>query len=155
MASAPQLNSDALREVLECPICMESFTEEHLRPKLLHCGHTICKQCLEKLLATSINGIRCPFCSKITRIKTLAQLTDNLTVLKIIDTTGLGEVVGLLMCKVCGRRLPRHFCKSCGLVLCEPCKETSHMPQGHNVIAIKEAAEERRREFGTRLARLR
>uniref|UniRef100_A0A8C3BQS4 E3 ubiquitin-protein ligase TRIM32 n=1 Tax=Cairina moschata TaxID=8855 RepID=A0A8C3BQS4_CAIMO len=155
MASAPHLNSDALREVLECPICMESFTEEHLRPKLLHCGHTICKQCLEKLLANSINGIRCPFCSKITRITSLAQLTDNLTVLKIIDTAGLGEVVGLLMCKVCGRRLPRHFCKSCGLVLCEPCKEASHVPQGHSVIAIKEAAEERRREFGTRLARLR
>ncbi|KAM6117670.1 E3 ubiquitin-protein ligase TRIM32 isoform 2-T3 [Phoenicopterus ruber ruber] len=155
MAAAPHLNSDALREVLECPICMESFTEEHLRPKLLHCGHTICKQCLEKLLANSINGIRCPFCSKITRITSLAQLTDNLTVLKIIDTAGLGEVVGLLMCKVCGRRLPRHFCKSCSLVLCEPCKETSHMPQGHRVIAIKEAAEERRREFGTRLARLR
>uniref|UniRef100_A0A8C4U930 E3 ubiquitin-protein ligase TRIM32 n=1 Tax=Falco tinnunculus TaxID=100819 RepID=A0A8C4U930_FALTI len=155
MAAAPHLNSDALREVLECPICMESFTEEHLRPKLLHCGHTICKQCLEKLLANSINGIRCPFCSKITRITSLAQLTDNLTVLKIIDTAGLGEVVGLLMCKVCGRRLPRHFCKSCSLVLCEPCKETSHVPQGHRVIAIKEAAEERRREFGTRLARLR
>lgn len=33
---------------------MESFTEEQLRPKLLHCGHTICCQCLEKLLASSI-----------------------------------------------------------------------------------------------------
>nr|5FEY_A Chain A, E3 ubiquitin-protein ligase TRIM32 [Homo sapiens]5FEY_B Chain B, E3 ubiquitin-protein ligase TRIM32 [Homo sapiens] len=85
------LNLDALREVLECPICMESFTEEQLRPKLLHCGHTICRQCLEKLLASSINGVRCPFCSKITRITSLTQLTDNLTVLKIIDTAGLSE----------------------------------------------------------------
>ncbi|XP_053137778.1 E3 ubiquitin-protein ligase TRIM32 [Hemicordylus capensis] len=154
-AAAPHLNSDALREVLECPICMECFTEEHLRPKLLHCGHTICKQCLEKLLANSINGIRCPFCSKITRITSLAQLTDNLTVLKIIDTAGLHETVGLLMCKACGRRLPKHFCKSCGSVLCEPCKEAEHLQQGHCVVAIKEAADERRREFGTRLGRLR
>ncbi|XP_054853796.1 E3 ubiquitin-protein ligase TRIM32 [Eublepharis macularius] len=155
MAAAPHLNSDALREVLECPICMECFTEEHLRPKLLHCGHTICKQCLEKLLANSINGIRCPFCSKITRITSLAQLTDNLTVLKIIDTAGLSETVGLLMCKACGRRLPKHFCKSCRWVLCEPCKEADHTQRGHGVVAIKEAADERRREFGARLGRLR
>nr|2CT2_A Chain A, Tripartite motif protein 32 [Homo sapiens] len=81
-------NLDALREVLECPICMESFTEEQLRPKLLHCGHTICRQCLEKLLASSINGVRCPFCSKITRITSLTQLTDNLTVLKSGPSSG-------------------------------------------------------------------
>nr|XP_028570440.1 E3 ubiquitin-protein ligase TRIM32 [Podarcis muralis] len=155
MAAAPHLNVDALREVLECPICMECFTEEHLRPKLLHCGHTICKQCTEKLLANSINGIRCPFCSKVTRITSLAQLTDNLTVLKIIDTAGLSETVGILMCKACGRRLPKHFCKSCGMVLCESCKEAEHVQQGHGVVAIKEAADERRREFGARLGQLR
>ncbi|XP_060126330.1 E3 ubiquitin-protein ligase TRIM32 [Zootoca vivipara] len=155
MAAAPHLNVDALREVLECPICMECFTEEHVRPKLLHCGHTICKQCTEKLLANSINGIRCPFCSKITRITSLAQLTDNLTVLKIIDTAGLSETVGILMCKACGRRLPKHFCKSCDMVLCESCKEAEHAQRGHGVVAIKEAADERRREFGARLGQLR
>ncbi|XP_063000846.1 E3 ubiquitin-protein ligase TRIM32 [Elgaria multicarinata webbii] len=155
MAAAPHLNSDALREVLECPICMECFTEDQLRPKLLHCGHTICKQCSEKLLANSINGIRCPFCSKVTRITNMAQLTDNLTVLKIIDTAGLSEAVGLLMCKACGHRLPKQFCQSCGLVLCEPCKEAKHLQLGHAVVAIKEAADERRREFGARLGRLR
>uniref|UniRef100_A0A8D2DUP6 RING-type E3 ubiquitin transferase n=1 Tax=Sciurus vulgaris TaxID=55149 RepID=A0A8D2DUP6_SCIVU len=154
-AAASHLNLDALREVLECPICMESFTEEQLRPKLLHCGHTICRQCLEKLLASSINGVRCPFCSKITRITSLTQLTDNLTVLKIIDTAGLSEAVGLLMCRSCGRRLPRQFCRSCGLVLCEPCREADHQPPSHCTLPVKEAAEERRRDFGEKLTRLR
>ncbi|KAJ1059137.1 hypothetical protein K5549_007938 [Capra hircus] len=154
-AAASHLNLDALREVLECPICMESFTEEQLRPKLLHCGHTICCQCLEKLLASSINGVRCPFCSKITLITSLAQLTDNLTVLKIIDKTGLSEAVGLLMCRSCGRRLPRQFCRSCGVVVCEPCREAEHPPPGHCTLPVKEAAEERRRDFGRKLARLR
>nr|XP_008535309.1 PREDICTED: E3 ubiquitin-protein ligase TRIM32 [Equus przewalskii] len=141
-AAASHLNLDALREVLECPICMESFTEEQLRPKLLHCGHTICRQCLEKLLASSINGVRCPFCSKITRITSLTQLTDNLTVLKIIDTAGLSEAVGLLMCRSCGRRLPRQFCQSCGVVLCEPCREADHQPPGHCTLPVKEVLQE-------------
>ncbi|XP_029467971.1 E3 ubiquitin-protein ligase TRIM32 [Rhinatrema bivittatum] len=155
MATAPNLNPDALREVLECPICMETFTEEQLRPKLLHCGHTICRQCSEKLLANSINGIRCPFCSKVTRIANLSQLTDNLTVLKIIDTAGWSEAMSILMCKLCGRRLPRQFCRSCGLVLCESCKEAEHLQQGHSVLSVREAAEERRKGYEEKLTNLR
>ncbi|XP_043838315.1 E3 ubiquitin-protein ligase TRIM32 [Dromiciops gliroides] len=155
MATASQLNLDALREVLECPICLESFTEEVLRPKLLHCGHTVCRQCLEKLLASSINGVRCPFCSKVTRITNLSLLADNLTILKITDTAGLNEAMSLLMCRSCGRRLPRQFCKSCGMLLCEPCKTEKHSLPKHSVLPIKEAAEERRQHFGEKLAQLR
>ncbi|XP_072487850.1 E3 ubiquitin-protein ligase TRIM32 [Notamacropus eugenii] len=155
MATASHLNLDALREVLECPICLESFTEEVLRPKLLHCGHTVCRHCLEKLLASSINGVRCPFCSKVTRITNLSLLADNLTILKLIDTAGLNEAMSLLMCRTCGRRLPRQFCKSCGMLLCEPCRTAKHSLPKHSVLPIKEAAEERRRHFGEKLAQLR
>ncbi|XP_044520207.1 E3 ubiquitin-protein ligase TRIM32 [Gracilinanus agilis] len=155
MATASQMNLDALREVLECPICLESFTEDVLRPKLLHCGHTVCRHCLEKLLASSINGVRCPFCSKITRITNLSLLADNLTILKIIDTAGLNEAMALLMCRTCGRRLPRQFCKSCSMLLCEPCRTAKHSLPKHSVLPIKEAAEERRHHFGEKLAQLR
>nr|XP_033817576.1 E3 ubiquitin-protein ligase TRIM32 [Geotrypetes seraphini]XP_033817577.1 E3 ubiquitin-protein ligase TRIM32 [Geotrypetes seraphini] len=154
MANAQSLNPDALREVLECPICMETFTEEQLRPKLLHCGHTVCRQCVEKLLANSINGIRCPFCSKITYIPKVIQLPDNLTVLKIIDTAGWSEAMNLLMCKLCKWRLPRQFCRNCGLVLCEYCKEAEHLHKGHTVVSVREAAKEIRKGFEEKLANL-
>ncbi|XP_030063069.1 E3 ubiquitin-protein ligase TRIM32 [Microcaecilia unicolor] len=155
MATALSLNPDALREVLECPICMEAFTEERLRPKLLHCGHTICRQCVEKLLTNSINGIRCPFCSKVTYTAKVIQLPDNLTVLKIIDTAGWSEAMNLLMCKLCKRRLPRQFCRNCGLVLCEYCKEAEHLHKGHTVVSVREAAKEKRKGFEEKLANLR
>ncbi|XP_053551376.1 E3 ubiquitin-protein ligase TRIM32 [Bombina bombina] len=155
MAVLQSLNMDALREVLECPICMETYTEELQRPKLLHCGHTTCKQCLEKLLANTINGIRCPFCSRVTRITNLTQLADNLTVLKIIDTAELGQTVSGLMCKMCSRRLPRYFCLSCSQVLCEACREANHTLPDHHVLPLREAAEERRRTLEGRLVCLR
>ncbi|XP_078498108.1 E3 ubiquitin-protein ligase TRIM32 isoform X1 [Lissotriton helveticus] len=155
MATAPGLNPDALREVLECPICMETFTEDNMRPKLLHCAHTMCRLCLEKLLANSINGIRCPFCSRVTKVTHLSQLADNLTVLKIIDTAGVSDAVSALMCKACGRRLPRHFCKTCDLVICDSCKEEEHLQQGHSTLPLQEAAEERRRGLESRLSSLR
>ncbi|XP_063792977.1 E3 ubiquitin-protein ligase TRIM32 [Pseudophryne corroboree] len=155
MAAASSLNVDALREVLECPICMETYTEEHMRPKLLQCGHTICKQCLEKLLTSNINGVRCPFCSRITRVTNLSQLTDNLTILKIINTSDLGQAVTGLMCKMCKRRLPRSYCKNCALVLCEMCREESHPDSDHTVLSMTDAANERRHVLQERLASLR
>ncbi|XP_043913872.1 E3 ubiquitin-protein ligase TRIM32 isoform X2 [Protopterus annectens] len=154
MASAPTIDPDVVREVLECPICMETFNEDQRRPKLLNCGHTICRQCLEKLVADSINGVRCPFCIKVTKLRNPSQLTDNLTVLKFIDSTSISSTVSAMMCKVCRNRLPRHFCQKCTFVLCEPCRNERHHLQGHNIISIRTAAELHRKAVGEKLAEL-
>ncbi|KAM9325301.1 E3 ubiquitin-protein ligase TRIM32 [Gastrophryne carolinensis] len=152
--AAASCNTDALREVLECPICMETYTEELLRPKLLQCGHTACKLCLEKLLASMINGVRCPFCSRITGVTNMSQLTDNLTVLKIINTAELAQTVSGLMCKNCNRRLPRSYCKNCDVVLCERCRAEAHSPPDHIVLSIVDAANERRKILHEKLTNL-
>lgn len=39
-------NAANLSSVLECPVCMEKFTD----PRILPCGHTFCRQCLERLV---------------------------------------------------------------------------------------------------------
>uniref|UniRef100_A0A8C9VF05 RING-type E3 ubiquitin transferase n=1 Tax=Scleropages formosus TaxID=113540 RepID=A0A8C9VF05_SCLFO len=146
-----------VREVLECPICLETYNQDQLRPKLLQCGHTVCRQCLEKLLASTINGVRCPFCSKVSRMSSISQLADNLTVLKIIDCSGSASsaTTSSLMCRSCRSRLPRRHCHDCGVVLCDTCAADGRQHQGHGVQAIRSAAEQRRRELGARLAALR
>ncbi|XP_067340412.1 E3 ubiquitin-protein ligase TRIM32 [Channa argus] len=150
------LDADLMREVLECPICLETYNQEQMRPKLLQCGHTVCRQCLEKLLANTINGVRCPFCSKVSRMSSISQLADNLTVLKILDcTTSCTAAAAALMCKSCCSRLPRQYCHDCAEVLCELCKGEGHLHQGHSVQLIRVAAEQRRKELGGKLAALR
>ncbi|AWP15342.1 putative E3 ubiquitin-protein ligase TRIM32 [Scophthalmus maximus] len=150
------LDPDLMREVLECPICMETYNQDQMRPKLLQCGHTLCRQCLEKLLATTINGVRCPFCSKVSRMSSISQLADNLTVLKILDCTmSCSAAAAALMCKSCFNRLPRQFCHECTTVLCELCKGEGHLHQGHLVQPIRVAAEQRRKELGGKLSALR
>lgn len=152
----PQLDPDLMREVLECPICLETYNQDQMRPKLLQCGHTVCRQCLEKLLANTINGVRCPFCSKVSRMSSISQLADNLTVLKILDcTASCSATAAVLMCKFCYSRLPRQYCHDCAIVLCELCKTDGHMHQGHKVEPIRVAAEHRRKEFGAKLESLR
>lgn len=152
----PQLDPDLMREVLECPICLETYNQDQMRPKLLQCGHTVCRQCLEKLLANTINGVRCPFCSKVSRMSSISQLADNLTVLKILDcAASCSATAAVLMCKSCSSRLPRQYCHECAIVLCELCKTDGHMHQDHKVEPIQVAAEQRRKELGTKLESLR
>lgn len=150
------LDPDLMREVLECPICLETYNQDQLRPKLLQCGHTVCRHCLEKLLATTINGVRCPFCSKVSRMSSISQLADNLTVLKVLDcTTSCSSVAAALMCRSCQNRLPRQYCHDCATVLCELCKGDEHLRRGHTVEPIRAAAEQRRKELGGKLSALR
>ncbi|KAG7270799.1 hypothetical protein CRUP_001533 [Coryphaenoides rupestris] len=149
------LDADVMREVLECPICLETYSPEHLRPKLLQCGHTVCRQCLERLLAATINGVRCPFCSKVSRMSNISQLADNLTVLKLLDCTSSCGAAAALMCRSCSNRLPHQYCHDCSTVLCDPCKLEGHQHRGHLVQPIRAAAEQRRKELGAKLGALR
>ncbi|XP_061656797.1 E3 ubiquitin-protein ligase TRIM32 [Syngnathoides biaculeatus] len=150
------LDPDLMREILECPICLETFNEDQIRPKLLQCGHTVCRHCLERLLANTINGVRCPFCSKVSRMSSISQLADNLTVLKILDCAkSCGAAATALMCGSCCSRLPRQYCHDCTVVLCELCKVEGHLHRGHTVQPVQMAAEQRRKELGEKLSTLR
>ncbi|KAJ8408726.1 hypothetical protein AAFF_G00253610 [Aldrovandia affinis] len=155
MAGAASLDPELVREVLECPICLETYDPAALRPKLLQCGHTVCRQCLEKLLAATINGVRCPFCSKVSRMSSVSQLADNLTVLKIVDCASATASSAGLMCRACRARLPRQHCGDCRLVLCDACAADGHRRLGHGVRSVREAADRRRRELGEQLGALR
>ncbi|KAJ3605970.1 hypothetical protein NHX12_028013 [Muraenolepis orangiensis] len=155
-AATTSLDADVMREVLECPICLETYSQDQLRPKLLQCGHTVCRQCLERLLASTINGVRCPFCSKVSRMGSISQLADNLTALKLLDFTSSCGAAAALMCRSCGVRLPHRFCHDCSEVLCEPCSGLqAPRHRGHAVQPIRAAAEQRRKELGAKLGALR
>ncbi|XVE68243.1 hypothetical protein DITRI_Ditri09bG0052700 [Diplodiscus trichospermus] len=57
-------------EVLECPICCESFNIVENVPYVLWCGHTLCKNCIlglqptaEKFPTLPVQLISCPWCN--------------------------------------------------------------------------------------------
>ena len=52
----------------ECPVCLDIYgiEENHIKaPKVLNCGHSLCKECLLSLIERSNeNFISCPQCTK-------------------------------------------------------------------------------------------
>ncbi|XP_077582783.1 uncharacterized protein LOC144203272 [Stigmatopora nigra] len=55
-------------EDLECVVCCYEYSHTHRTPRLLHCGHTFCVPCLDKLANENgmIRTICCPLCRWIT-----------------------------------------------------------------------------------------
>ncbi|XP_057312159.1 tripartite motif-containing protein 59-like [Hydractinia symbiolongicarpus] len=76
--------------LLECKICLDQFE----RPKLLSCGHTYCKNCLDEILIFKEDGsaeILCPLkCKSNVRIgrgETTICLPTNYSLSDIVDQT--------------------------------------------------------------------
>ncbi|CAG0896978.1 unnamed protein product [Cyprideis torosa] len=66
-------------EVFACAVCEDGFgqTGEKI-PRLLHCGHTLCHGCLQKLTANDPSLIYCPFDRQVTPVGKTKQLTCGL-----------------------------------------------------------------------------
>lgn len=57
-----------VNEELECIVCCHEYSRSERIPRVLHCNHTFCAPCLEKL--SKLNGVlrtvSCPLCRWIT-----------------------------------------------------------------------------------------
>ncbi|XP_031710760.1 putative RING-H2 finger protein ATL61 [Anarrhichthys ocellatus] len=58
----------SINEELECVVCCYEYSHSDRVPRLLHCNHTFCAPCLEKLsnLQGVIRSVSCPLCRWIT-----------------------------------------------------------------------------------------
>ncbi|CAL2035916.1 unnamed protein product [Caenorhabditis brenneri] len=53
------------RQLPECPICFETYglTRAETKPRILHCGHTLCNQCIRGMMAAeTTHRLYCPLC---------------------------------------------------------------------------------------------
>ncbi|XP_052130965.1 uncharacterized protein LOC113208475 isoform X2 [Frankliniella occidentalis] len=66
---------------LKCDICFVNFDLDSHRPKCLPCGHTICKECVEK----PDMGRKCPTCRKAFRQRRPEDLPDNFLVAQLLE----------------------------------------------------------------------
>lgn len=67
---------------MNCLKCSHEFNIDKNLPRLLpHCGHTICEECVKKLISS--NFILCPECKEVNLAATENDLPKNLAILSV------------------------------------------------------------------------
>jgi zinc-RING finger domain len=131
-----------IRSHAECPVCLNAY----LDPRLLSCGHTLCRTCVCRLL--DAGRVVCPMCRQTTQCEGLDSLKTNFALLSIIDegqtaavastTASASAFVAPLVehrekCSGCAK--PREdfwYCGQCEVKVCSSCLLKLHRThQGH------------------------
>lgn len=74
---------------MDCEICLQKFDasiESRIPRILINCGHTMCQECIQRLLTDNHKIISCPFCQKATTVKKgkAENLPKNFAIFKMI-----------------------------------------------------------------------
>eukprot|EP00057_Strongylocentrotus_purpuratus_P019763 XP_011674237.1 PREDICTED: tripartite motif-containing protein 45-like [Strongylocentrotus purpuratus] len=131
---------NAIAQSLECPVCLNTFTD----PKILSCSHTYCKTCLDNLLEYHGNDqmLRCPVCRAETKVpnQDVSKLPANLALKSLIDDVR-DQYQFCTNCESEDKPQAVVYCQDCGTYLCITCHKThSQWKQfiSHEVLAIGE-----------------
>eukprot|EP00057_Strongylocentrotus_purpuratus_P021037 XP_011675511.1 PREDICTED: tripartite motif-containing protein 59-like [Strongylocentrotus purpuratus] len=130
--------ADTLKNViaqsLECPVCLNTFTD----PKILPCSHTYCKTCLENLLECHGNDqmLRCPVCRAETQVP-----NQEWPVFISHEVLAMSEIVSGKVSVRRWRKCRKHpkedeecFCSDCRRFACFRCVVMEHKDEGHRII---------------------
>ena len=80
-----------MEEDLECPICLDIFgiNQSHFKaPKVLKCGDTFCKECLDNITKrTNEEYFQCPLCKEnIKKEQNVNDYTSNKKIISIVNS---------------------------------------------------------------------
>jgi hypothetical protein len=135
-----------------CSVCFEEFDEALHLPRLLHCGHSFCTQCLTDLPRTTPHTLSCPRCRAPTRLDVSGAqaLPCNFDLLDVLtqalphnfDLLNMLEQARTLKPMSCvahkGKRL-KYWCDQDNTAVCTSCLLFGDH-QGHKPVPIEEAA---------------
>ena len=154
-----------IEEQLKCSICLDTYTD----PKLLHCFHVYCRQCLVPLVDRNQQGklgLACPICRQITpipdrgvaglqpafHINHLLEIQDSV---KKFDNpaAALEGAVGITTIATPSRDVEKHcfehpaeevklYCETCGELVCYKCALIDGKHRSHDYKQLDQAFQE-------------
>ncbi|XP_003729738.2 E3 ubiquitin-protein ligase TRIM33-like [Strongylocentrotus purpuratus] len=143
---------EAASQNILCPLCLDVFDNA----SMLICGHTFCKQCLERYDAAhrDLDHMVCPLCRKVTKLaeSRVAGLPPNFTVKALVDEyhsshAGINTVLdGQTRCTLCELQGDAvSFCYECGTFMCAKChhghSQLTSFFKGHQVVSMKDVVD--------------
>ena len=127
----------------ECSVCTHEYGSTPERePRVLHCGHTFCTECLEKMCSHLVtqdgarSSLPCPFCMRETPVpfQDVTRVPVNYSVLDLSThskTTSLSNQCNNTqsLCEYCGENEATLICFNCSLMgvrFCSTCDREEH-----------------------------
>ena len=138
---------EQLNEQLLCAVCLEKFSE----PKLLHCHHTFCTKCLQRIINNCNSAyITCPTCRNETRIPDLGIeslptnfFVNNLLAYLSLEGEHFEKARSERKCETCGdpelADVATSKCVDCSSVMCGACvadHKRARATLDHRVVAL-------------------
>jgi len=122
------------REAISCPMCLEPFeTAEPRTPCVLHCYHTICRECLAGWVekgggvpeggaegVEAASGFSCPMCRTVCT-DPVEALPVNFALMTVIEAECVSTGKTKLVCQRCEEDDPTYHCLECSLLMCDAC----------------------------------
>ncbi|XP_033760660.1 tripartite motif-containing protein 3-like [Pecten maximus] len=143
MESSDNIYVQQLKErFLECPVCLEEFSQETRLPRVLPCLHTHCDSCLKNIMKDA--SVKCTLCLKIYPVpdENLGVFPTDYTRKDLQDFVRASLHRHDLVCEGCSSNDTAKFrCTTCGHFLCEACKDAHGrlvVFQTHDVFSLEE-----------------
>ena len=154
MATSLNMHSMLDRD-LSCPVCFNSFTDEH-EPKELQCQHVQCAPCLKKIMRPTYGAgyyqtksITCPECRAETHITKggLENLKTNSKVRSL--AISYADHLKAVEQTICPKHLERirFYCQLCNVTGCSTCFIFEHRSSEHCIKAVEQTYEDQSREM--------
>ncbi len=104
----------------ECAICFFKYNTENRYPHVLgECGHTFCKECIDKIQTS-----RCPTCQTPILI---SKTVKNYTLIDLLKPQPQESTsADSSLCAFCNINKTIHGCDDCIAAYCDPCWSTIH-----------------------------
>ena len=124
---------EVLTEVIDaalvtCGICLEIYDMDNPSkvPRTLpHCGHSLCCECLEKLLALSEEHLICHICKKHNKLpknKSMEEFPCTWAIVKLVEDFPIKITNNnSSICSVCSQHEISHYCRQHLFRLCAYC----------------------------------
>lgn len=123
---------------LTCSTCLCTYDGSDHCPKLLHCSHTVCRSCLEKI--ASLPGVResgsfrCPICRESIPLPRggVVTLPPSFLVNQLLDLMTRQRREIIPKCSIHNQQ-ELLFCETCDVVFCNICTNGQHINGQGNV----------------------
>jgi len=118
---------------LTCGTCLCMYDGQEHTPKLLPCSHTVCLECLGRIVATFARDsqFRCPICRELITIPRggVQALPPSFLVNQLLDLMASQRREVIPKCSTHANQ-ELLFCETCDSVFCTTCTGGSHKPGG-------------------------